>query len=113
MTTCANKEKFDLDVFLESKEGNDLNDKDLRYIFEHFVTEVTSAERQETLLAALQENTTALKEIRNEYADHESRICVIEENKVQSRWLIPVLISCCVLIVGIAGTAIAVIKLTR
>ena len=113
LTNSTKAEDFDLDAYLEGKGGRDLTPDDLKYIFEHFVTEETSAERQKQLMDTLKDNTGALKEFTSAFSNHEQRICIIEEDKNRARWLIPVLISGCTLLLGVAGTAIAFIKLTK
>lgn len=102
-------EEFDLDAYLEDRGGCDLDPEDLKYIFEHFETQKTSEERHETMMIAMAAQTKAL----NMIVDVDKRVCVIEEDKKLAGWLIPVLISTCIILLGIAGTAIAYIKLTK
>lgn len=109
LTNTTATEKFDLNAYLEDKGGRDLTPDDLKYIFEHFVTEATSEERHATMMEAMGKQTAALELI----VEIDKRVCVIEEDKKLVKWLVPVLISTCVILLGIAGTAIAYIKLTK
>ncbi len=109
MTNSADTKDFNLDEYLKENEGRDLKEEDLRYIFEHFVTEKASEERHRIMMEGMNKQTKALEMI----ADVDKRVCVIEKEEKRRRWLIPVLISTCILLIGIAGTALAYIKFTK
>lgn len=82
-------EQFDLDAYLEDKGGCDLNPDDLKYIFEHFVTEKTSEERHTTMMEGMGKQTAALELI----VEIDKRVCIIEEDKDRKRKLLPVKIT--------------------
>lgn len=82
-------EEFDLATYLDGKGGHDLDPDDLKYIFEHFVTEKTSEERHQIMMDGLEKQTAALEMV----AGIDKRVCIIEEDKDRKRKLLPVKIA--------------------
>ena len=89
MTNGTLTAEFDLNTYLDDKGGCDLNPNDMKYIFEHFVTEKTSEERHRIMMDGLKKQTAALEMI----VELDKRVCIVEEDTDRKRKLLPVKIA--------------------
>lgn len=86
MSVSILTEGFDFNTYLKDAGGRDLKEEDLKYIFEHFVLEKTSAERHQDMMAMMKKQTKALETV----IDIDNRLCILEEDKKRKQRLLPV-----------------------
>lgn len=119
--------EFDIEVFLESKGDDELTAEDIRYFLNMFVPEKMCVEREKVYMAAIKESTdtskrtlktleslnTAIANMLKEDGKRDTRIAVLEKHSKWKQRLVTVAISIGTILLLLAGTVLAYVKISR